>query len=122
MKKEVSKVVKRTIDKELVRGLVIGFFSSLVLFLLFYYVVGIRTSEDKILVGKEEVVFNLKNVQNTVDKDFPGGTVPIYNSEFCMKMYKEKYSKEVSQCEIRSVKTFSRINPLVIDIDCVCFD
>ncbi len=121
MKKEVQKFRGR-IDKRLLQGVLYGFLGALVVFFLFYGLVGIRTSEDRILVGTDEVIFNLKEVHKTVDRDFPGGTVPVYNNEFCMKKYEERYSKDIDQCEIRSIRTFSRLNPLVIDIDCVCFD
>lgn len=94
------------------------------MFSLFYFFIGIRSSEDKILIGKEEVVFKLQEVQKSVDRDFPEGSIPIYDNAFCKKKYNEipiHQGEFVEQCEIRSIKTFSRLNPLVIEVDCVCF-
>lgn len=105
-----------------VKGLVIGVAITLIISLLFYFLIGIRTSGDEILVGKKEVVFNLKDVYKSVDKDFSGGVVPVYDSAFCQKKFEQKYNRVIDQCEIRSIKTFSRQNPLIIDVDCVCFE
>lgn len=109
-------------NKGFLKGLVVGALIIIILAILFYNFIGIRKSGEKILVGKEEIVFNLKDVHKTVDKDFSGGTVPVYDNNFCMKKYTEKYNKQVEQCEIRSIKTFARLNPLVIDVNCVCFE
>ena len=122
MKKSVDNSMNRTRDHKFLKGIIIGVLGALILFLLFYFLIGVRNSGDKILIGKEEVVFNLKDVHKSVDKDFSGGTVPIYDNSFCMKKYEQKYNKIVDQCEIRSIKTFSRLNPLVIDVNCVCFE
>jgi len=105
-----------------IKGLIAGIAVTLIISLLFYFLIGIRTSGDKILVGREEVVFNLKDVYKNVDKDFLGGVIPVYDNTFCKKKFEQKYNKAIDQCEIRSIKTFSRQNPLVIDVDCVCFE
>jgi len=105
-----------------VKGLIAGVAITLVIALLFYFLIGVRTSRDEILIGKAEVVFNLKDVYKSVDKDFSGKMIPVYDSVFCQKKFEQKYSRAVDQCEIRSIKTFSRQNPLVIDVNCVCFE
>ncbi len=114
--------MKKEGNKGFVKGLITGVLIIIILAVLFYNFIGIKKSGDKILVGKEEVVFNLKDVYKTVDKDFLGGTVPVYDNNFCMKKYTEKYNKQIEQCEIRSIRTLARSNPLVIDVNCVCFE
>ncbi|MDO8508302.1 MAG: hypothetical protein Q7S27_01305 [Nanoarchaeota archaeon] len=112
---------KEGMKNSLMKGILIGSISVLILFLAFYFLIGIRNSGDKVLIGKEEVVFSLKEVHKTVNLDFAGGTIPIYDSGFCMKKYLEKYNEDAEQCEIRSIQTLARLNPLVVNVDCVCF-
>ena len=70
--------------------------------------------------NEDSVNFIVEDLYKSLGEDFVTGEIPVYNSNFCMVKYSEIYSGEPESCFISGVKAFSRLNPLIKDIVCVC--
>lgn len=112
-------------DKEinkLMLGILIGGLAAIVIGWLVYTLIYSNTKVDDSIISirGEEISFNNSEVHQNIKNDFPGTSIPVYDSLYCENKFEQKYGKAAEECFIRSIKTFSRLNPLVTDVECAC--
>ncbi len=117
-------MVKKSVTKypisenKLAIWVVIGIILILILVFIFF-MFNKEPAIKKLEENEDKISFVNENVHLKIGKDFSGNEVPVYDSIYCEKKYFEKYNKE-SSCIVDSVKTYSKLNPLVIEVKCTC--
>ena len=117
--KEQKKRDKKNLS-DLILGIIIGAVLGLILSFAIFMLIGNSNLEiEEDMAGK--ITFNNEDVHLNIKNDFElSNKIPIYDESYCKKKFYDKYSEEASSCSINKIKTFSRLNPLVIEVECVC--
>ncbi len=119
MKKE--EMGKEDIDRiKLIKGIVIGAAMVIIIGIVYFLMINDTSVEEDISLLGEKIYFNNSEVHQNVNNDFPGSAVPVYDSMYCEKKFEQIYGRDADECSIRAIRTFSRLNPLVTDVECVC--
>ena len=107
---------------KLLFGIIIGALAAIVIGWLVYILIYNNTNADdsRINIRGEEIFFNNSEVHQNVGNDFPVTVVPVYDSVYCEAKFNEKYGRTADECFIKTIRTFSRLNPLVTEVECAC--
>ena len=110
---------KEARNKDFIKGIIVGVIIVILIIIILYMSLRSGSSNLKNIIG-EDIVFEVRDVHKAIEKDFPGKDIPVYDDSYCMKKFSERYSEEADKCNVSKIKTFSRLNPLVINVECIC--
>lgn len=66
--------------------------------------------------------FKITDVYKASLAEFTGANLPVYDEAYCKAKFEIRYQKEASSCLIKSVTGFARLNPLIKEIECSCYE
>lgn len=101
-------------------GIIIGVILGLLLSFIIFMLIKNYNPNTVNITDKNKIVFNNEDVHLNIKNDFELSQIPIYEESYCKKKFFEKYSKETSSCFVSKVKTFTRLNPIVTEVECTC--
>ena len=110
-------------DKKNLSVLILGIIIGAVLGLILSFAIFILIGNSSLEIGEDtgKITFNNEDVHLNIKNDFElSNKIPVYDESYCKKKFYDKYGEEATSCLVNKIKTFSRLNPLVIEVECVC--